>query len=147
LKSDRIEYLNTDLELRSAENLLPLADALKAAGFFSLHIGQHDDGTWAATLETEESFTEPEASITRMLDALDLLLPEHKAVWSRCAVKEFDIGYVCGSEPWAFNQSLSNAALARITALNASLRWTLYPPMLSTEPAPGAAVPPPPLPT
>ncbi len=143
------------MELRSAENLLPLAAALKAAGFFSLHIGQHDDGTWSAAFETDENFMEPEACITRMLDALDLLLPEHKAVWSRCGVKEFDIGYDCGSRPWAFNQSLSSAVLARIAALNASLRWTLYPaePPLATEPAPGAdqltdaAVPPPPLPT
>lgn len=143
LKPGKTEYLNTDLELRSAENLLPLAAALNAAGLFTLHIEQNEYGTWSAAFEAEESFTEPEASITKMLDALELLMPEHKAVWSRCAVKEFDIGYVCGSGPWAFNQSLSRAALARIAALNASLRWTLYPAeqMLSAEPAPGAPSP------
>ncbi len=80
MKPDTIKYLNTDIELRSAENLLPLAAALNAAGLFTLHIEQQDDGTWAAAFETEESFVEPEACISRMLDAISLLLPEHKAV-------------------------------------------------------------------
>jgi hypothetical protein len=36
-------------------------------------------------------------------------------------------GYECGAEPWGFQQEISSATLARIAALDASLRLTLYP--------------------
>ena len=42
-------------------------------------------------------------------------------------LREFNIGYDCGEEPWAFNQGLSAETLRRVAAVKASLRWTLYP--------------------
>jgi hypothetical protein len=44
-----------------------------------------------------------------------------------CSRREFNIGYDCGREPWAFNQVLSAQLLSRIAAARASLRVTLYP--------------------
>ncbi len=51
LKPGTIKYINTDMELQSAENLLPLAAALNAAGLFTLHIEQNKYGIWSAAFE------------------------------------------------------------------------------------------------
>ena len=46
--------------------------------------------------------------------------------WTHCELTEFNIGYDCGDEPWAFNPGLSSAVLGRLSAAAPSLRLTLY---------------------
>lgn len=99
-------------------------------GFFPLMKGARkgDDGLWYVTFETEISYNDPEPNIAVMVDAIESLEESLQADWSRCSLREFNIGYDCGSKPWAFNQGLSSELLGRIAAIGASLRWTLYPP-------------------
>lgn len=123
----KIEYLNTDLDLTSAEELTGLGEALKANTLYSLHVTQAEDGLWYAKLETEENYDEPEKTITKMITAIEALEEPLRATWYRCSQREFNMGYDCGSEPWAFEQGLSCELLGRIAALGASLRLTLYP--------------------
>jgi hypothetical protein len=123
----KIEYLNTDLDLSSADELTGLAEALKAKELFPLHITQAEDGLWYAKLETEENYDEPEKTITKMITAIEALEEPSRVIWQRCSQREFNMGYDCGSEPWAFEQGLSCELLGRIAALGASLRLTLYP--------------------
>lgn len=123
----KIDYLNTDLDLRSSEDLSSIADIFKSRGVFALHVTHGDDGLWYATFETNDSFDEPDPNIARMLDAIELLRRRQKGIWTRCELREFNIGYDCGDEPWSFNQGLSNETLSRIASVGATLRWTLYP--------------------
>ena len=125
----KISYLNTDLDLTSSDNLTELAAALEAAGLLSLHVTQSDDGSWHATFETRDLHTriEPEGDIAGMLVIVESLTEPLRSVWSRCTRREFNIGYDCGDEPWAFNQGLSCALLGRIATVGGSLRVTLYP--------------------
>ncbi|MEZ4733918.1 MAG: hypothetical protein R3E79_43050 [Caldilineaceae bacterium] len=58
---------------------------------------------------------------------IEALAPEDKAMWSRCTVKEFNLGYQCGTEPRPFTQGLSSDLIGRIAAVNATMRITLYP--------------------
>jgi hypothetical protein len=125
--NNTITYLNTDLELISTDNLWPLAMALEAAGVFPMHVTRGADGMWYAMFETQGERTEPEPCIAAMLSAIESLPPEHRATWDHCTLRELNIGYDCGDEPWAFNQGLSVALLARMSAVGASLRLTLYP--------------------
>ena len=129
----RIEYLNTDLDLRSSEDLSPIADVFKSHGVFALHVTHADDGLWYAIFETKDSFEEPDPNIVKMLDAIESLKRTQRTIWSRCDFREFNIGYDCGDEPWSFNQGLSNETLSRIAAVGATLRWTLYPDRPATE--------------
>ena len=46
-----IRYLNTDLDLSSAEDLTELATALEAKGLFILHSARCDDRHWLAIFE------------------------------------------------------------------------------------------------
>lgn len=123
-------YANTDLDLTSAEHLTGLAAAFEAQGVSPLHVTRADDGLWYATFEVDypdDQHDEPEPTITVMLAAIESLSAPLRGVWSGCTRREFNIGYECGKEPWAFNQGLSSELLGRIAAVGASLRITLYP--------------------
>ncbi len=122
-----IHYLNTDLDLKSIEDLTEFASALEASGVFPLHVERGDDRLWYASFETEEQHTEPESNIAEMLAVIESLNPLLQLVWSGCSLREFNVGYDCGAEPWAFNQGLSAGLLAQMGAVGASLRLTLYP--------------------
>ena len=120
-------YLNTDLDLTSADDLTALAAAFEAGELFPLHVTLGEDGKWYACFETEGQHTDPEPNIAAMLAVVEALAPPLQTVWAGCSRREFNIGYDCGLEPWAFNQGLSAELLGRMAAAGASLRVTLYP--------------------
>ena len=120
-------YVNSDLDLKSADDLAPLVAAFQAADVFALHVTLGDDGVWFAVLETETQYDEPEPNIAAMLAVVEALAPTLRSVWAGCSRREFNVGYDCGVEPWAFNQGLSAELLGRMAVAGASLRWTLYP--------------------
>lgn len=127
-----ISYLNTDLDLVAPRDLTPLASVLESRGVFPLSVQEDGNGEWYATLEIECDLEghnrEPDVTIRVMLDAIEALDGEVKDLWTACTKREFNIGYDCGDEPWAFNNSLANRTLDRIARVGASLRITLYPP-------------------
>jgi hypothetical protein len=122
-----IGYRNTDLDLTSTDDLTALAAAFETADIPPLHVTHGEDGRWYATFEAREAHTLPEPNIAAMLSVVDGLAPPLRAVWEGCSLREFNIGYICGLEPWAFNQGLSAELLGRLAAAGASLRFTLYP--------------------
>jgi hypothetical protein len=124
----KFAYFNTDLDLVSAMDLTEIVDALKVRDVRALHVVPWgNDGGWHAMFETTRQFTEPELNIAAMLDVVELFSPPVRAAWDGCTLREFNIGYGCGDEPWAFNYGLSAMLLTRIAAAGASLRMTLYP--------------------
>lgn len=128
-KPPRIQYLNTDLDLVAARDLMPLTGALQSLGVRPLNVQQGTDGQWYSLLEitTDLEKYEPEETIRVMLDAIEGLEVESKQLWAECSKREFNIGYDCGDEPWAFNNGLARATLERMASVGASLRITLYP--------------------
>jgi len=122
-----ITYLNTDLDLTSADDLTALAAEFEAAGVSPLHVTLGEGGLWYACFETDEQHAEPESNIAAMLAVVESLAPPLRAVWTGCSRREFNVGYDCGLEPWAFNQELSAGLLGRMAAACAALRVTLYP--------------------
>ncbi len=125
-----ISYLNTDLDLVAAHDFALLTNALSERGVDPLGgVQEGDDGQWYAVLETRDypQPNEPEVTIRVMLDAIEAIDGPAKTLWAACSKREFNIGYDCGDEPWAFNNGLSHATLSRIATLGASLRITLYP--------------------
>jgi hypothetical protein len=129
-----IQYLNTDLELIAGEDLSTLAAHFEANGFFSLRCDRHTDGQWYGNFETDQSYEEPETNIQAMLTVIESLDGSARCVWQGCSMRQFNIGYDCGSDPWAFNNGLATETLRRIAASGASLRITIYP----ERPAPDA---------
>lgn len=124
----KISYLNTDLDLTSPHDDLSLiVAAFKARGIYSLHVTRREDGACEATFETEQEHGEPETNIAAMLAAVESFDDSLRAIWLGCTRREFNIGYDCGNEPWAFNQPLSAELLGRMAAACANLRITIYP--------------------
>jgi hypothetical protein len=120
-------YLNTDLDLTSPSDLTALAAAFEARGLRSLHVACGEDAQWYATFENAGRQTDPEQDIAAMVAVVESLGEPHRSAWRGCTRREFNIGYDCGDEPWAFNQGLSCALLGRMADVGASLRITLYP--------------------
>lgn len=124
-----IHYLNTDLELESDTDHMVLVRELLERAFFDLYAGEIEDG-WRATLEIGAYTRKPERAIRKMLDVISSISDESRSVWEACRTREFDIGYECGEAPkgWScFRQPLSPDLLARIAAVGAGLRITIYP--------------------
>lgn len=122
-----INYLNTDLDVRSRHDLADLAAILKLRGVCPLSISRGEDSLFYATFETEESYYEPEPNIAAMVSVIESLEEPRRSIWESCTQRGFNIGYDCGDRPWAFNQGLSNGLLGRIAAVGVSLRVTIYP--------------------
>ncbi len=118
-------YLNTDLDLICDINPTLLANELSAGDIYS-NVTNGEDGLWYILCE-DSNETEPEPNITRLLDAIESLSEPARFLWDRCTLREFNIGYDCGDQPWAFNQGISNQTLSRMAACGASFRITLYP--------------------
>jgi len=129
-----IQYLNTDLDVTSAGDLAALTAAFETKGMYALHVTRSEDGQWWATFETNEHYEEPEKNIAVMLDAVESLDAALLTVWQGCTRREFNIGYDCGDEPWAFNQSLSSQLLGRMASAGSLLRVTIYPDRETTAP-------------
>lgn len=134
----QFSHRNTDLVLRSDADLTVLTTELAARGLLFVDLTRGDDGRWYAILEIDGQYPETEAVISLMLDAIESLPAQLRAVWDGCFLREFDIGYDCGEAPWAFNQGLSAGLLRRIAAAGAALRVTLYPSTDDDDPAPAA---------
>ncbi len=112
--------------------MAPLADQLVQLGLLSYHVGPWEDGSWSARFATGEWFPEPDSGIAAMLTAIESLDELARSIWAVCTSRDFNIGYDCGDEPWAFTQQLLPATLARMGAVGASLVITIYP-ILETE--------------
>lgn len=126
--NNRISYLNTDLILTSTVDPRRLVEAFRDHDVRALDKGSLlEDGKWYVSFETDSQCIAPEESIRILLDAVDALSSELRQVWDACPRREFDIGFDCGEEPWAFNQTLSAVTLGRLAAVGGSLRITLYP--------------------
>lgn len=139
------KYLNTDLDVWSDRDLRPMEKALTSRGLFSLRPVEPGEGQWFAVFETDATHPAPDENLAEMLSAVESLTDRAAAVWAGCSLREFNIGYQCGDEPWAFNHGLSNDVLRRLAAAGATLRITLYPPEAgaAVRMPPSAEVPPP----
>ncbi|QDT56191.1 hypothetical protein Pan44_42430 [Caulifigura coniformis] len=103
------QYLNTDLDLRSSEDLKPLTSALEARGVPPLHVTQAENGLWYSILETAVQFSAPEPNIAAMVEGIESLDRTATSIWDSCTQRDFNIGYDCGLVP----MGLLSGALSR----------------------------------
>jgi hypothetical protein len=123
-------YVNTDLDLMSADDLTALAAAFEVRGLMPTRVMRLDHGQWHARFSGSSTadgpYDEPELTIAAMLAVIEALDPPLRSAWAGCSQRELDIGYDCGQEPFYFHQGLSAGILVRLVAAGASLRVTLY---------------------
>lgn len=129
----KIAYCNTDLALVAAFPLDQLVAALALRGVSTFGVTkteQAEGGTRPlsyANFNTDEQYDDLEQNVVALLAAVESLDRDERTAWRNCVRREFNVGYDCGDEPWAFNQGLSEQTIARLAAASAELRITLYP--------------------
>ncbi|MEZ5534202.1 MAG: hypothetical protein R3F02_01130 [Thiolinea sp.] len=121
------KYLNTDLDLRSSNNLSKLGIFFeKHAVLLGCQVSE--DGMWHIRVEGKSSGSNKDANvdIADLLDAIDKMRSEHKKIWESCDKKEFNIGINCG-ETWAFSIFINALNVKRVSELGASIIFTTFP--------------------
>jgi hypothetical protein len=124
---NKITYLNTDLCLQSPHDISRLATFFEERGMKLLSVMPGEDAIWYATIEPDDFYDEPAMSIDVLLTVIESMPEQLQTDWLKCSSREFNIGYDCGDEPWAFNHSISCELLGRMAKTGGTLRITLYP--------------------
>jgi hypothetical protein len=130
-------YRVTDLWLFSTEDLRAMAAAFEARGLVVATRAQWIDATeyfqlvepqwyWSFQTPCEQNYVGPEANIVAFLSAIEALDPPTRAAWAGCSQRVFDVAYDCGTRPLAVRHNLSAGTLARMAAVDGTLRLTLY---------------------
>lgn len=126
-------YINTDLVLKSKEDLASLASLIEGSGVETLSASTLPDGVWYAVFETEEQFGSPEETIEVLLERLDASEAPTHPLWDSCISRELDLGFERAEEQVS-EFVLNSGILSRTSRLGLSLRMTLYGTVPDTNP-------------
>lgn len=126
-EKEMIRYINTDLELLSREDISDLIDFLKSNGMYILHNLVNESGKNDAWLELDLDSNKAQETIRLMIDVLLKMEGKARKQWELCEKKDFNIGFDCGSEPWAFNEELPDTLIKKVAEFNAGIKITIYP--------------------
>jgi len=128
-----IHYRNTDIDLEAPFDLTELTTILSGRGLMVLAAYLSEDGLWRATLEADYELIdskahgqEPERTTHALLSVVESLQGDAKELWNGCSRRVFDLGFDCGKEPWPLFCEVAPESLARIAAVGAELRITMY---------------------
>ena len=90
-----------------------------------------ENGCWVAgfefvTFENDVKYADPESTIIGMLNIVEALEGEARTLWDGCSLRNFNVGYDCGQDPFDFHTRLDNATLLRVAKVGAGIEITLY---------------------
>lgn len=119
------EYLNTDLLLESEADLSALISYFNTANCFDLYVSEDRRGAgFESTIAVDDAT--PAQTISALLDAIERLDGDLLENWRACTVRELDIGYNCGTQPYAMNHKLPADLLKRVADAGLTLVITHY---------------------
>ncbi|MFH1778268.1 MAG: hypothetical protein ABH952_12060 [Candidatus Omnitrophota bacterium] len=123
----KIEYLNTDLNIKSAKPFKKLNTFLTGKKLLSLHYGKVKGEWWGTYAICNPQYKTPKKTIEIFLKELSQMGETIRKQWDQCNLKEFDIGYECGQKPGAFNNEIPKDILGKLIELDIGIRITIYP--------------------
>jgi hypothetical protein len=130
--TNQIQYLNTDLEIRSRRNIAPILDAL-GEKVFVLHQSKRG-GHYFVSLEISAIRKTPGQTINIFCSLIDQLPKKARSIWNRCHSRVFDLGYESGRAPKNFHSALPLSIVKRVADIGASIVITIYPTGLKSLP-------------
>lgn len=121
-------FLNIDLEVDGPESLSSLARQLTPA-VVVLHCGPTDGGEHLCVEPVVEGMfcSDPARCADHLLELLEALPEELKALWDRTSSRVFDYGFDAGREQGPSSFDVPSQQLARMSALGIAIRITVYP--------------------
>jgi hypothetical protein len=117
------QFLNVDLDLRSAVDLSELARALEP-GALTLTCGAVDGG-YIASFEIAGHATDAESTIRRLVALVDALPSRARGLWDQ-TTRDFSIGLRAGSRQSKFELALPPDVIQLVAGVGASLSVTVY---------------------
>lgn len=123
----KIQYITTDLEFESLENLDAIVQELGDKVVTQLN--QWVDGTYCVSLSgtgSEINF-EPEQTINELCDVIESLSESSQALWYGCIKRVADIAFESGSEPKHLTYDLPANLISRLERLEIGIAITIYP--------------------
>lgn len=121
----RTEYINTDLLLESEADVSALVAYFNTANCFDLYVSEDRRSAGFESNITADEAT-PAQTISALLDAIQLLEGDLLERWRACTVRELDIGFNCGTQPYAMNHKLPADLLKRVAEAGLTLVITHY---------------------
>jgi hypothetical protein len=123
----KIQYITTDLEFESTENLDAIVQELGDS--IVTQLNQWVDGKYRVSLSgtgSEINF-EPEQTISEFCEAIEKLSESSQALWHRCIKRVADIAFESGSEPNHLTYHLPANLISRLERLKIGIAITIYP--------------------
>jgi len=118
-------YLNTDLEIESADDLTPIVEEF-GEDVICLH-----NGPWGAhqraAFEVAALSMDVSSCIRHFCALVQGLGPESRNLWDNCTRRTFNIGFEAGHDRENCEQSIDHDALEQAVAIRARLAITVYP--------------------
>ena len=119
------QYLNTDLEIESLEDLTPIVEEFPADVSCLFHGRIRDRNRACFELAGPSDANE----CIRMFHALVKgLSPKARSVWDGCSRRTLDVGFEAGHDRENCQQVLTHEVLALAASIRAHLVITVYPP-------------------
>ncbi len=123
--SSKIQYLNTDLELESENDVTAIVEAF-GEDVIVLHHGMAR-ALHHAAFGIAGSHAGPDEDIRYFCTRVEALPPEARTVWNGCCTRVFDIGYKSGNGSPAYRSELRSGTVRAVSAIGASIVVTVYP--------------------
>jgi hypothetical protein len=124
LQSPRACGTNVDLEVRSKHDLAQLAKGFEPRAL-ALSCMPVSKG-YFANFEPVPDPIEPDAGIRRFLKLIAKLPPRARRLWKTASKRDFSIGVLAGSSPFAVELALSPVALKLIADVAAGITFVVY---------------------
>jgi len=120
-----IQYLNTDLEIESKNDLSKIVEEF-GDDVLVQHHGEIR-GYQHASFSSSGGSTDANATINYFCDLVESLPGEARRVWDGCFSRIFDVGYECGTSAETFRSEIRASTIARVSKVGASVVITIYP--------------------
>jgi hypothetical protein len=123
------QYLNTDLEIESRDDLTPIIEAF-GDDVICLHHGPVRGHNFASFEVVGSSGDSPSAEdcIRWFYALVQGLSPSARSTWESCSRRTFDIGFEGGLNGENCQQILQYEVVSLLAAMRADLVITVYPP-------------------
>ena len=120
-----IQYLNTDLELESKNDISKIVEHF--GDDVLIHHHGEIRGYQHASFSIAGTNANADATINQFCALVESLPAEVRAIWDECCTRVFDVGYESGASPQSFKSQIRASTIQRVASIGASVAITIYP--------------------
>jgi hypothetical protein len=121
----KIQYITTDLEFQSKEDLSLIVKEF--GDEVCPHLNERIDGIYRVALGGAFSYSYPEQTVERFCKLIDSFSDQSKNLWKTCNRRVLDIAFESGTEPKGITYQLPAALVRWVSKLGIGIAVTIYP--------------------